>query len=115
LNLFGRCGRLRRDRKAVGERPAGTTVDHNPRMAKTRKRPDAEALASPDQSEAGRTTTATASAVGSESERVPDAQRISQRAYEIYLARGGADGQAWEDWLAAERELTADSKGDTGE
>lgn len=32
-------------------------------------------------------------------------ERISARAYELYLARGGADGQDWEDWLAAEREI----------
>jgi len=36
----------------------------------------------------------------------PDPERISARAYELYLARGGADGQAWDDWLAAERELS---------
>jgi hypothetical protein len=28
------------------------------------------------------------------------------RAYELYLARGGSDGQDFDDWLAAERELT---------
>ena len=32
-------------------------------------------------------------------------ERVAQRAYELYLARGGADGQAVEDWLSAEREL----------
>ena len=32
-------------------------------------------------------------------------ERVAQRAYELYLARGGADGQAMEDWLSAEREL----------
>lgn len=31
--------------------------------------------------------------------------RIAQRAYELYLARGGAHGSDWEDWLAAEREV----------
>jgi hypothetical protein len=35
-----------------------------------------------------------------------DRERVAQRAYELYLARGGADGMAMEDWLAAERELT---------
>ncbi len=35
-----------------------------------------------------------------------DRERVAQRAYELYLARGGTDGQAMEDWLAAERELT---------
>jgi hypothetical protein len=31
--------------------------------------------------------------------------RVAQRAYELYLARGGGDGQATEDWLIAETEL----------
>jgi hypothetical protein len=34
-----------------------------------------------------------------------DRERVARRAYELYLARGGADGQAVEDWLNAEREL----------
>jgi hypothetical protein len=32
-------------------------------------------------------------------------QQIRQRAYEIYLARGGQEGDEVSDWLAAEREL----------
>jgi Protein of unknown function (DUF2934) len=31
--------------------------------------------------------------------------RIAMRAYELYLARGGADGGDFDDWLAAEREI----------
>jgi hypothetical protein len=56
-----------------------------------------------------------------EASRVDDAQRpqdsprmddrhrdhIARRAYELYLSRGGGHGSDWEDWLAAERELTA--------
>ena len=34
-----------------------------------------------------------------------DRERIQARAYELYLARGGSDGQADEDWFTAEREL----------
>ena len=34
-----------------------------------------------------------------------DRERVAQRAYELYLARGGTDGQAMDDWLNAEREL----------
>ena len=30
---------------------------------------------------------------------------IAQRAYELYVARGGVDGHHLEDWLQAEREL----------
>jgi hypothetical protein len=37
-----------------------------------------------------------------------DRERVATRAYELYQARGGSDGQALEDWLAAERELGAD-------
>jgi hypothetical protein len=33
-------------------------------------------------------------------------ERIEQRAYELYLERGGEDGGDLADWLAAERELT---------
>lgn len=36
--------------------------------------------------------------------------RIAQRAYEIYLARGGADGLALDDWLQAEAELGVEAR-----
>jgi len=36
-----------------------------------------------------------------------DRDRLAQRAYELYLARGGEDGRDLEDWLTAERELIA--------
>lgn len=32
-------------------------------------------------------------------------KRIAMRAYELYLHRGGMDGNAEEDWLQAEREI----------
>ena len=35
----------------------------------------------------------------------PDRERVALRAYELYLERGRADGQAEEDWFTAEREL----------
>jgi hypothetical protein len=38
--------------------------------------------------------------------------RVSQRAYELFLARGGVDGQDFDDWLTAERELTNDRQDD---
>jgi hypothetical protein len=34
-----------------------------------------------------------------------DRDLLAQRAYELYLARGGEDGRDLEDWLTAEREL----------
>jgi hypothetical protein len=37
----------------------------------------------------------------------PGREQIERRAYELYLARGGRDGSPLQDWLRAERELTA--------
>ena len=34
-----------------------------------------------------------------------DRARIEQRAYELYVARGGEAGRELDDWLSAEREL----------
>ena len=42
---------------------------------------------------------------GETAEAKVDRQRVAQRAYELYLARGAGDGQAMDDWLIAEREL----------
>lgn len=39
--------------------------------------------------------------------REPTREEIQLRAYEIYLARGRADGHDLDDWLQAERELRA--------
>jgi Protein of unknown function (DUF2934) len=35
-----------------------------------------------------------------------DRDRVAQRAYELYMARGGEHGQDMEDWLAAELEVS---------
>ena len=37
----------------------------------------------------------------------PQTNQIRERAYEIYLARGGQNGDEVSDWIAAERELTS--------
>lgn len=36
---------------------------------------------------------------------LPTPDEVRQRAHEIYVARGGAHGQALDDWLMAEAEL----------
>jgi len=36
----------------------------------------------------------------------PDPEAIAARAYFLYLERGGAHGNDWDDWLRAERDLT---------
>ena len=38
-------------------------------------------------------------------ETLPVEERIRQRAYEIYLQRGGAEGSDLDDWLQAEEEI----------
>jgi hypothetical protein len=37
----------------------------------------------------------------------PTQDEIATRAYHLYLARGGTNGQALDDWLQAEREMQA--------
>jgi outer membrane protein TolC len=39
-----------------------------------------------------------------------DRDRIAQRAYELYLERGAADGRDFDDWLLAEREISSSSR-----
>ncbi|HLN96844.1 MAG TPA: DUF2934 domain-containing protein [Pyrinomonadaceae bacterium] len=39
----------------------------------------------------------------------PTEEKIAERAYQIYLERGGINGNAEEDWLQAERELSGGS------
>jgi hypothetical protein len=36
-----------------------------------------------------------------------DHDRVASRAYELYMARGGSDGNDMEDWFTAEREVSS--------
>lgn len=40
-----------------------------------------------------------------------DRERIARRAYELYVQRGATGGRELDDWLTAERELTAQGQG----
>jgi Protein of unknown function (DUF2934) len=40
----------------------------------------------------------------------PTEEQIAQRAHEIFLKRGATPGSELDDWLQAERELTAEAK-----
>ena len=71
-------------------------------MAKERSRQNAQV--SPE-------TEAAPQTAGDTTAAVPDRDRVAMRAYELYQARGGTDGQELDDWLAAERELDT-SKGE---
>jgi len=78
-------------------------------MAKTRKRTESASVLDPSSSHSENTL-----------EPAADYRdRVAMRAYELYLARGCADGGDFDDWLAAERELTGGagnaSRGDIGE
>jgi hypothetical protein len=64
-------------------------------MAKSRKRNGDMPMEEPTAPQTAGDTTAAA----------PDRDRIAARAYELYLARGGGDGLAMDDWLSAEREV----------
>jgi hypothetical protein len=39
-----------------------------------------------------------------------DRDRVAQRAYELYLSRGGADGRDQDDWFVAEQEVVKNQK-----
>jgi hypothetical protein len=64
-------------------------------MAKTAKGTSQPDISSVEVEEAGETP-------GSP----PTQDQIADRAYHIYLERGGADGNPEDDWLQAERELS---------
>lgn len=80
-------------------------------MAKTKKRVGTASIDQP-------TSTQTEGGNGEHTENGENARdRIALRAYELYLARGCADGGDFDDWLAAERELTGSNaqRSDEGE
>ena len=72
-------------------------------MAKTRKTiaTEEQDVVAPDD-----TNAAAPQSNGDTTAAAVDRQRIAMRAYELYLARGGADGAALDDWLSAEREMS---------
>jgi hypothetical protein len=71
------------------------------RIPKDTRVPAAQAVIAPV------ATTTTAKAEAPASPLPPTRDAIAKRAYELYLARGKADGHQFEDWIQAERELLA--------
>jgi Protein of unknown function (DUF2934) len=67
-------------------------------MANTTKREDSE-TSDPD------TTSAVEGRQSIHGTNEDYGDRVAERAYELYLSRGRADGRDFDDWLAAEREL----------
>ena len=44
--------------------------------------------------------------------KIPLEEQIRQRAYEIYVERGGQDGSELDDWIQAEQEIQAQNNED---
>lgn len=82
-------------------------VDSSYVMAKSKKLQDGESGAADGQAREGR------AAIHGDNADYGD--RVAQRAYELYLARGASDGQDFDDWLTAERELANPRVEDAGE
>jgi hypothetical protein len=81
---------------------------HLRRMAKSKTRQDGDTSASgADPAPEGRAAI--------HGDNVDYGDRVAQRAYELYLARGARDGQDFDDWLTAERELANSRAGDAKE
>lgn len=83
-------------------------------MAKSRKRPD---TAASEPSTSSQTASATLDRAGAAPHGNGEDRRdrIAQRAYELYLQRGGRHGSDWEDWLQAEREVLDAKEGERRE
>jgi hypothetical protein len=100
------CSEARRKEKRSSGSPSnlhGMFFALNNGMAKNRKRDiDAQPSGETTAPHAADETTAAAF----------DRERIAARAYELYQRRGGEDGDAMEDWLAAEREFSNRSRTD---
>lgn len=81
-------------------------------MAKTRRQTSASVIDNP-----GQPDPTGAAPLPDDSDAPDHRDRIAMRAYELYLARGAADGRDFDDWLAAEREIghSAGSEEDAGE
>jgi hypothetical protein len=76
---------------AAGERAPSAPATRSKRKVQAREVADAPSEESP--------------------EITPGDERIAQRAYALYLARDGADGDAVADWLEAERQIRREMSG----
>ena len=56
-----------------------------------------------------RVTVEAPSAIAGQNHCVITKDDVARRAYELFLARGGAEGHDVEDWLEAERQLKVES------
>jgi hypothetical protein len=94
----------------------GVPSNGDPSAAAGRKRGARKGVVSADQSPVTGVTPTTSEEVqlavahdasSATGARQPSYQEIAEAAYQRYLSRGGVDGQDFDDWLAAERDLVA--------
>jgi hypothetical protein len=74
-------------------------------MAKSTKRQSRETSVPQTTSTANETTSALEGRQAIHGRNEDYGDRVSRRAYELYLSRGRADGRDFDDWLTAEREI----------
>jgi hypothetical protein len=104
--------------KSVRRRRAGRASTASLQLAQVLDSPDG--MAKPRKRQTGKLSALSAAPSETERPSIPGEngdyeERVAMRAYELYLARGGADGRDFDDWLAAERELTSHREGDARE
>ena len=97
--------------------PAAGAAGSGPQPANAARKPNMrKSVGSVDQSPITGTTPTTSEEVqlavahdtaslSASGEGQPSDQEIAEAAYQRYLRRGGVDGQDFDDWLAAERDL----------
>lgn len=83
------------------------------RTTATLERPAAAAIAD-DRIRVAVRTTRTTPVRSTFGRREPTKREIAERAYFIYLARGGINGDPVADWVQAERELREELRGSAG-
>jgi hypothetical protein len=81
-------------------------------MAKSTKRESRESSIPETISSADESTSAVEGRQAIHGRNEDYGDRVSRRAYELYLSRGRADGRDFDDWLAAEREITTSREDD---
>ena len=76
-----------------------------PRRSATTRPGNTSARSTTVDAAADRSTSSAGGDGGNTTEYSPSYDEIAEAAYQRYLKRGGGDGQDFDDWLEAEREL----------
>jgi hypothetical protein len=92
---------------AKAETPVEAKVEAKVETKAAEKAPKAAAAAKPAApiTAIAETKTEVVATKVSAAKPAPTREQIARRAFELFVARGGANGNALEDWVRAEREL----------